>query len=149
MGKDFTYSEMDDASKLSRIKQLGAPHVKSFNWFLSQGIEEAIKMSEDHMEDHVSWAKSNSRGLVTTPIKDEIVKETAHRLAELGPEKAILERRKFMKHIRKRAKALRGAADARLARLPKHIQRVLSACGRNKVNIPLLEELGREFYPEE
>ena len=102
----------------------------------------------DHMEDHVSWAKSNSRGLVTTPIKDEIVKETAHRLAELGPEKAILERRKFMKHIRKRAKALRGAADARLARLPKHIQRVLSACGRNKVNIPLLEELGREFYPE-
>ena len=69
----------------------------------------------DHMEDHVSWAKSNSRSLVTTPIKDEIVKETAHRLAELGPEKAILERRKFMKHIRKRAKALRGACCATTA----------------------------------
>ena len=33
------------------------------------------------MEDHISWAKSNSRQLSTPDIKDAIVKETEAKLA--------------------------------------------------------------------
>ena len=100
------------------------------------------------MESHVSWAKENSRSLIEVPIKDSIVKETAELLASLGPDEVILVRKRFMKHIRRRADELRQASDERLSKLPRHVRRILSCSGKNKVNLSLLEELGRKYYPE-
>ena len=54
-----------------------------------------------------------------------------------------------MHDIRRRAASSRKDADEMLSRLPKHVQHVLSSCGRiNKVNLILLKELGDKYYPE-
>ena len=101
------------------------------------------------MNEHISWATANAQHLVADVIDDELVKDLSSEVAEMGPEELIIKRRAFMSRVRERAVQLQEAASYRLSRLPSHVQSVLSACSKNGVNIPLLEELGYQYAPED
>jgi len=99
----------------------------------------SVKLSS--MREHVEWAKSHARELLSCKFQDPQVKDISEKVSSMCTNDLIAARRKEVKYIRRMSKLLRADSDRRLSSLEPHIQRVLKAGKKYPLHISLLEHL--------